>query len=138
MVSCIFTEEKLQFGHFAIKPRLVECRSDVCPSLSFSHLHIRSWSSTRVTISVLITSNQDPSPSIAQFGQEARSRKSPDCFKLHPLRIMKAKCSCEPSSQHNFFVVFPRSVSTQSCLSALQAIPLTSWLCFCSDILFSC
>ncbi len=55
MVSCIFTE-KLEFGHFAIKPRLVECRSDVCPSASFSHLYIRSWSSTRVTISVLITS----------------------------------------------------------------------------------
>ncbi len=40
----------------AIKPRSVECCSDVCPSVSFSHLHIRSWSSTRVTISVLITS----------------------------------------------------------------------------------
>ncbi len=26
------------------------CRSDVCPSVSFSHLHIRSWSSTRVTL----------------------------------------------------------------------------------------
>ncbi len=42
--------------HFAIKPRLVECRSDVCPSVSSSHLQIRSRSSTRVTISVLITS----------------------------------------------------------------------------------
>ncbi len=82
-------------------------------------------------------SNQDPSPSIAQFGQEARSRKSPDCFKLHPLRIMEAKCSYEPSTQQNIFVVFPRSVSTQSCLSALQAIPLTSCLSFCSDIHFS-
>ncbi len=43
-------------------------------------------------------SNQDPFTSIAQFGQEARSRKSPDCFKVHPLRIMEAKCSCEPSN----------------------------------------
>ncbi len=51
-VSCIFTEEKLEFGHFAIKPRSV----DVCPSVSFSHLQISSWSSTRMTISVLITS----------------------------------------------------------------------------------
>ncbi len=25
-------------------------------------------------------SNQDPSPTIAQFGQEARSKKSPDFF----------------------------------------------------------
>ncbi len=49
-------------------------------------------------------SNQDPAPSIAQFGQEARSRKSPDCFKLHPLRIMEAKCSCEHSTQQNSFL----------------------------------
>ncbi len=56
----MFTEEKLEFGHFAIKPRLVECQfadcSDVCPSVRFSHLHISSCSSTRVKISVLITS----------------------------------------------------------------------------------
>ncbi len=81
-------------------------------------------------------SNQDPSPSIAQFVQEARSRKSTDCFKLNPLRIMEAKCSFNIEF---FFVVFPRSVVwTQSCLTALQAIPLTSWLIFCSDIHFSC
>lgn len=48
-VSCIFTEEKLEFGHF-------EHLIDVCPSVSFSSLQIRSWSSTRVTISVLVTS----------------------------------------------------------------------------------
>ncbi len=47
-------------------------------------------------------SYQDPSPSIAQFGHGARSRKSPDCFKLHPLRIMKAKSSCEPSTPQVF------------------------------------
>ncbi len=56
MVSCIFTENKLEFGHFVIKPRLVECHSDVCPYVSFSHLHIRLCSSTRVTISVFLTS----------------------------------------------------------------------------------
>ncbi len=54
--SCVFTEEKIEFGHTAIKPRSVECCSDVCPSVSFSHLHIWSWSSTRVTISFLVTS----------------------------------------------------------------------------------
>ncbi len=42
-----------------------------------------------------LLSNQDPSPSIAQFGQQARSRKGPGCFKLHPLRITEAKCSYE-------------------------------------------
>ncbi len=65
-------------------------------------------------------SNQDPSPSIAQFGQEARSRKSPDCFKLHPLRIVEAKCSCEPSTQLNtaeFFCSLP-----QICLNTIPSL----------------
>ncbi len=48
--SCVFTEERTEFGHTSIKPRLMECCSDVCPSVDFSYLHIRSWSSTRVTI----------------------------------------------------------------------------------------
>ncbi len=37
--SCVFTEEMIEFGHTAIKPRWVECCSDVCPSVSFSNLH---------------------------------------------------------------------------------------------------
>ncbi len=37
--SCVFTEEMIEFGHTAIKPRSVECCSDVCPSVSFSNLH---------------------------------------------------------------------------------------------------
>ncbi len=39
----------------SLKPRLLECCSDVCHSEDFSHLHIRSWSSTRVTIRFLVT-----------------------------------------------------------------------------------
>ncbi len=38
--SCVFTEERIEFGHTAIKPRSMECCSDVCPSVGFSHLHI--------------------------------------------------------------------------------------------------
>ncbi len=38
--SFVFTEERIEFGHTAIKPRSVECCSDVCPSVDFSHLHI--------------------------------------------------------------------------------------------------
>ncbi len=38
--SCVFTEERIEFGHTAIKPRLVECCSDVCTSVGFSNLHI--------------------------------------------------------------------------------------------------
>ncbi len=39
----------------AIKPRAMECCSGVCPSVDFSHLHIWSWSSTRVTIRFFVT-----------------------------------------------------------------------------------
>ncbi len=38
--SCVFTEERIEFGHTTIKPRSVESCSDVCPSVSFSNLHI--------------------------------------------------------------------------------------------------
>ncbi len=53
--SCVFTEERIEFDRTAIKPRSVECCSDVCPSVGFSYLHIWSWSSTRVTIRFLVT-----------------------------------------------------------------------------------
>ncbi len=33
--SCVFTEERIASGHTSIKPRLVECCSDVCPSVGF-------------------------------------------------------------------------------------------------------
>ncbi len=40
VLSCVFTEERIEFGHAAKKTRSVVCCSDVCPSVSFSHLHI--------------------------------------------------------------------------------------------------
>ncbi len=40
--SFVFTEERIEFGHTAIKPRSMECCSDVCPSEGFSYLHIQS------------------------------------------------------------------------------------------------
>ncbi len=39
-VSCVLPEERIESCHTAIKPRSVECCSDVCPSVDFSHLHI--------------------------------------------------------------------------------------------------
>ncbi len=54
--SCVFTQERIASGHTSITPRSVECCSDVCPSVDFSHLHIWSWSSARVTIRFLVTS----------------------------------------------------------------------------------
>ncbi len=37
--SCVYTEERIESFHTAIKPRSVECCSDVCPFVGFSHLH---------------------------------------------------------------------------------------------------
>ncbi len=37
--SLVFTEERIESGHTAIKLRLMECCSDVCPSVGF-YLHI--------------------------------------------------------------------------------------------------
>ncbi len=54
--SCVYTEDRIEFVHTVIKPRSMECCSDVCPSVGFSHLHIWSWSSTRVTIRFLVSS----------------------------------------------------------------------------------
>ncbi len=34
LFSCVFTEERIEFSHTAIKTRSVECCSDVCPSVS--------------------------------------------------------------------------------------------------------
>ncbi len=53
--SCVYTEERIESCHTAIKPRLLECCSGVCPSVDFSYLHIRSWSSTAVAIRFFIT-----------------------------------------------------------------------------------
>ncbi len=52
---CVYTEERIESCHTAIKPRLLECCSGVCPSVDFSYLHIRSWSSTAVVIRLFIT-----------------------------------------------------------------------------------
>ncbi len=38
--SCVFTEERIEFGHTGIKPRSVETCSEVYPSVGFSYLHI--------------------------------------------------------------------------------------------------
>ncbi len=38
--SCVYTEERIESCHTAVKPRSMECCSDVCPSVDFSYLHI--------------------------------------------------------------------------------------------------
>ncbi len=118
--SCVLPEERIESCHTAIKPRSVECCSDVCPSVDFSHLHIWSWSSTRVTIRFLVTTfNRSPSPSVAQFEQMSSSRKSPGCFKLL-LRVTETTCFCDPSVKQSFFSeLFPRCVALRKPVSEL-------------------
>ncbi len=138
MFSCVFTEKRTESGHTTIKPRSVDCCSDVCPSVDFSYLHIWSWSSTRVAIRFLVTTlTFHPSPSIGQFGQEASSRKSPGCFKLL-LWIMEATCFCEPSMKQNFFLNSSPDVWLDAILflSSTGRFFFTSGLGFCSDMHF--
>ncbi len=52
--------------------------------------------------------NQSPSPSVAQFGQEASSRKGPACFKLLLLRVTETTCFCDPSTLQKFFCTLPQ------------------------------
>uniref|UniRef100_A0A7N8X1S9 Potassium channel, subfamily K, member 10a n=1 Tax=Mastacembelus armatus TaxID=205130 RepID=A0A7N8X1S9_9TELE len=74
-VSC--TEERLPSGHSAIKPRLVEGCSDSCLCGTFSHLPTASLELSHSDLWVLLyLSHQGSSPTIAQFGWTARSRKS--------------------------------------------------------------
>ncbi len=119
--SCFFTEERIEFGHTDIKPRSLECCSDVCPSVGFSHLHICSWSSTRVTIRFLFT-----------------SLDMPLLYQLLCLRIMEATVlpKREPSGQQEvFFCSLPQiCASIQNCIWPLQAVSLTSLLSFSSDM----
>ncbi len=106
--SCVLRllpEERIESCHTAIKPRLVECCSDVCPSVDFSHLHIWSSSSTRVTIRFLVTTiTKALLHQLLRFEQMSSPRKSPGCFKLLPLRVTETTCFCDSSMQHNFFL----------------------------------
>ncbi len=135
MFSCVYTEERIESCHTAIKPRSMECCSDVCPFVDFSYLHIWSWSSTSDHQVLGHHTNHSPSPSVAQFVLEASSRKSTSCFKLLPLRVTETTFFCEPSMKHIFFWTLPQMRGlTQTCFWAIQAVILTSGLVFYSDI----
>jgi len=96
--SCVFTEQKLESGH--IKPKIGGVLQWCLSIVNFSHHHDH-WAQPDHQL-LGHPSNLSLSPSIAQFGQEASSRKSPDCSKLLPLRIIDATCFCEPSIKQFF------------------------------------
>lgn len=91
------------------------------------------WSPARATIMFLITSLQGPSLLILSAGQPAAGRLLVVLF-FH-LRIMEATVVLATISTAECFHSLPQvCASTQSCLWALQAVPLTSWLGFYSDV----
>ncbi len=101
--SCVYTEERIEFGHTAIKPRSVECCSDVCPSVSFSNLHIWSWSSTRVTIGFMVTTLTK-----ALLHQLVSLVKRPALGRIlvvsnSSIKVTETTCICDPSMKQNFF-----------------------------------
>ncbi len=136
--SCVFTEERIEFGHTSIKPRSMECCSDVCPSVGFSNLHIWSWSSTRVTIRFLVTTLTKAL--LHQLLSLASSRKSPGCFKLLLLRVTETTCICDPSMKQTFFSkLFPRCVAWHKPVSELyKQFFWPQGLVFALICIFSC
>ncbi len=127
MFSCIYTEERIEFCHTGIKSRSMECCSDVCPSVEFSYHHIWSWSSTRVTIRLFVTTLTQAL--IRQL--EASSKKNPGCFKLLPLRVTETTRFCDPSMKNIFSWTLPQMCG---CFWALQTVLLTAGLDFCSNM----
>ncbi len=105
MFSCVYTEERIVSCHTAIKHRSMECCSDVCPSVDFSYLHKRSWSSTRVTIRFLVTT-----PTKALLRQFLSLARRPALGRVlvvsnfFHLRVTETTCFCDPSMKHNFFL----------------------------------
>ncbi len=134
--SCVFTEERIEFGHTAIKAQiggvLLWCLS-FCRFLLSPHMIMELTLSDNQVLGH--HTNQSPSPSIAQFGQEASSRKNPGCFKLLLLRVTETTCICDPSMQHIFSELFSRCVVWCNPVSELyRQLFLTSGLVFCSDM----
>ena len=81
-------------------------------------------------------SYQGSSAPIAQFGQAASSRKSLGCYTFLPFKNNGGHCALGNIQCILIFFCSLAQIcaSTQSCLWALHAVPLTSWLGFCSDM----
>ena len=102
----------------------------------FSHLHRGSLELCQSDYWVLgHHPDQSTSPLIAKFGQEASSSKSLGGSKLLPFMNVGAPFFLGPLREQKVLGPLPRiCASTQSYLGALQTIPSTPWLGFCSDM----
>ena len=131
-----FTEEWLPSDHSTVKAGLVECCRDGCLSVNFSHLHrgtLELCQSDHRVLGHLPDQGLLPR-SISLAGRPALGRVFlvPNFFHL---RMMEPTVFLGPSTLQKCLRTLPQiCASTQSCLGALQTIPLTSWLGFGSDI----
>ncbi len=136
--SCVFTEERIESCHTAaIKPRSVECCSDVSSYVGFSHLHIWSWSSTRVTIRFFITTLTKAL--LHQLLSLARRPALGRILVVPNVYIMDngGYTLLWNVNAAEFFWTLPLMCGLiQSCFWTLQAVLLTAGFGFCSDIHF--
>ncbi len=72
-----------------------------CPSVDFSYLHIRSWSSTIVTVKLFVTTLTKAI--LHQLLSLASYKKNPGCIKLLPLRVTETTYFCD-LSKYFFFL----------------------------------
>ena len=95
------------------------------------------WSFARVTIGFLVISlNKTVLPRLLSLAGWNNSRKSfLEVAKLLPFKNYGGHCGLGNLQCRGFFFCLPQiCASTQSCLWALQTVPSTSWLGFCSDM----
>ncbi len=87
--SWVFTEERIESSQPSIKHSLVECCSDICPSVGFFPIFTYDHGAQLEWYQLLgHHSNQSLHPSISQFGQEAISRKSSCCSKTSSIMLL--------------------------------------------------
>ncbi len=127
--KCVLTEERIEFGHTAIKPSSVECCCDVSPISTYDHgaqldvhssVNATAWawtqsnvsgetwkcasapSNLRVTIRFLVSTLTKAL--LHQLLRSSSSRKSPGRFKRLLLKITDTTCFCETSMKQNFLL----------------------------------
>ncbi len=126
-----FTEERIEFGHTAIKPKSVECCSDACTSVDFSYLHIWSWRSTRVNIGFFVTTLTKAL--LHQLLSLARRPALKRILVVSNFFHLRVTASVTLQLSRIFFWTLPQMCSlTQTCFWALQTVLLTPGLGFCS------
>ncbi len=97
----------IEFGYTAIKPKSVECCSDVCPSVSYIHIWL--WSQLE---------------EVSCLFQMYSIKSNRDYMLLLPFN----------EAEFSFWTLSQMCGLMQTCFWALQTVLLTPGLGFCSDM----